>query len=557
MKLTRRVRGSLVGAGLFVAAGLAIGIVFWVQNGTDDRKDLSTDQSAQDKTPEATSTSTTAPSQVEEPAASPAGRSVVVGNAVLTVPPEWAVLDLDVDPSLQCRLFSDGPALYIGTTPVDIDCAEPVPLDRPDPGIVARPASFEPFAAHVLAAGEPVVVGRLEGFRLDEDGILRFVFPQVDLFLVQVNRSPAAEEVDTVLSSLRPAALVDIAQYGHGFFTEGAFSFIEVSRGEGDPIAEGVFGPTEPIVLQIPVAEGPVKIRAFQRGCPGYCPSVENLSWLDPIGMECDSTFDLAVGELARVVIDGRRCEITRIEIPPTTPRRCLPDEVVLSIETDDQPDGALAITTNVKNAGAELCEVVLDEVNAAITDGAGHLLDVVDIEGNPISTSAGAAALFPGDTLQVVFDWRNSCGDYAAAVFQIDVTSLGSAETGIPHPKCDSGTDGTFEFFPDSRIVERQTDGQQPDGTCRATSIQRVSYPYPTALEALAAELDAQGSGSVFDEFTELLSGLTTDDFLATLRTDNAVTFRLLTNTLDHLSMRARRAGEGWGVDFVMSCTE
>ena len=557
MKLTRRVRRLLVGAGLFVAVGLATGTVYWLQNGADDRKDPSTDQSPQDKTPEATSTSTTAPSQVEEPAAGLADRNVVVGNAVLTVPPEWAVLDLDVDPSLQCRLFSDGPALYIGTTPVDIDCAEPVPLDRPDPGIVARPASFEPFAAHVLAAGEPVVVGRLEGFRLDEDGILRFVFPQVDLFLVQVNRSPAPEEVDTVLSSLRPAALLDIAQYGHGFFTEGAFSFIEVSRGEGGPIAEGVFGPTEPIVLQIPVAEGPVKIRAFQRGCPGSCPSVENLSGLDPIGMECDSTFDLAVGELARVVIDGRRCQISRIEIPPTTPRRCLPDEVALSIETDDQPDGALAITTNVKNESAELCEVVLDEVNAAITDGAGHLLDIMDIEGNPISTSAGAAALFPGDTLQVVFDWRNSCGDYAAVVFQIDVTSLGSAETGIPHPKCDPGTDGTFALFPDSRIVERQTDGQQPDGTCRATSIQRVSYPYPTALEALAAELGALGSGSVFDEFTELLSGLTTDDFLATLRTDNAVTFRLLTNTLDHLSVRARRAGEGWGVDFVMSCTE
>ena len=96
MKLTRRAGRSLVGAGLFVAAGLAIGIVFWVQNGAVDRKDLASDQSVQNQAPAvpsgAPSTSTTEPTEVEEPAAGPAGRSVVVGNAVLTVPPEWAVL---------------------------------------------------------------------------------------------------------------------------------------------------------------------------------------------------------------------------------------------------------------------------------------------------------------------------------------------------------------------------------------------------------------------------------------------------------------------------------
>ncbi len=162
MELTGRARRLLVGAGLFAAAGLAIGTVFWVQNGADEQKDLATDPSIQEQAG-ATSTSTTESIEVEEPTASPAGRSVVVGNAVLTVPPEWAVLDLDLDPSLQCRLFSDGPALYIGTTPVEMDCSEPVPLDRPEPGIVARPASFEPFAAQVLSAGEPVMVGRLEG----------------------------------------------------------------------------------------------------------------------------------------------------------------------------------------------------------------------------------------------------------------------------------------------------------------------------------------------------------------------------------------------------------
>lgn len=50
--------------------------------------------------------------------------------------------------------------------------------------------------------------------------------------------------------------------------------------------------------------------------------------------------------------------------------------------------------TANIENTGPELCEVVLDDLDAAVTDGSGHLLDVA---GNPISTSAGAAALFPG----------------------------------------------------------------------------------------------------------------------------------------------------------------
>jgi hypothetical protein len=381
-----------------------------------------------------------------------------------------------------------------------------------------------------------------------EDGdILRLVFPDADLFLVQVNKASALSEVESVLHTLQRAALLDIAQIGHGLFTEGAFSFIEVTGPGDELVTEQAFAPADPIVLQVPVAPGPVRIRAFQRGCPGYCPSADDLSSLDPIAMECETTLDIAVGELVRVAVDGRHCEISQLEVPATTPRRCLPDEVALDIATDDQPDGALAITTNIENTGPELCEVVLDDLYAAVTDGSGHPLDVA---GNPISTAVGAAALLPGEVLQIVFDWRNSCGDYTAVAFQVDITNLASSEASIPYPKCNQGADATFKLF-DPHIV-----GQETEGTCRAVIIERVSYPYSSALEALAAELDGMVIVSEFEDFAEL-SGLTTEDFLATLRTDTAVTFRLLVDRDHQWSIRSRHAGEGWGVDTITSCTD
>ena len=479
-------------------------------------------------------------------------RLVVAGGAVLTVPGGWSVFDIDAHPDVQCQLFNHGPAVYVGIGPIDIDCAQPVPTTRPDPGIVARLASVDPSAGDVVDSGEPVRWGDLDGWMVEDGEILRMVFPEADLFLVQVNKASAPAEVESVLDTLRRAALLDIAQVGHGLFTEGAFSFIEVTGSGNEPIAEQAFGPADPIVFQVAVAEGPARIRAFQRGCPGACPSADNLDALDPIGLDCETTFDVGVSELVRVTVDGRRCEITQLEIPTTTPRRCLPDEVALAIDTDDQPDGALAITTNVENTGAALCEVVLDELNVAITDGEGHLLDV---EGNPISTPAGAAALFPGEVLLIVFDWRNSCGDYPAVEFQVDITNLGSAEAGIRYPKCDPETDGTFELFPDLRIVGQQTEGQQPDGTCRIIIIERISYPYSSALEALATELEEMVLGSPFSEIAEL-SGLTASDFLPTLRTDTAVTFRLLVDRDHQWSIRSRHMGEGWGVDSITSCT-
>ncbi len=494
--------------------------------------------------------------QVDPPETGPE-RLVVVGGAVLTVPGGWSVFDIDAHPDVQCQLFNHGPALYVGTAPIDIDCAEPASVARPDPGIVARPASAEPFAGDVVDSGESVQWGDLDGWMVADGDILRLVFPEADLFLVQINKAASAE-VESVLTTLRLAALLDIAQIGHGFFTEGAFSFIEVTGPGDESITEQAFGPADPIVLQVPVAPGLVRIRAFQRGCPGACPSADDLSSLDPIGMECETTLDIAAGALVRVAVDGRHCKISQLEIPTTTPRRCLPDEVALGIDTDNQPDGALAITTNIENTGPELCEVVLDELDAAITDGSGHLLDellaaITDghlIVGNPISTSPGAAALLPGEVLQIVFDWRNSCGDYVAVGFKIDVMNLVSGEVGLPYPKCVADQDATFA------LSDMEIAGQETESTCRAVIIERVSYPYSSALEALAAELDALVIVPEFEDFAEL-TGVTTEDFLATLRTDTAFTFRLLVDRDHQWSIRSRHAGEGWGVDTITSCTD
>ena len=140
----------------------------------------------------------------------------MVGDAVLTVPEDWSVFDIDANPDVQCQLFNHGPALYVGMAPIDIDCAQPVPVDRPDPGIVARPATADPFADDVVDSGEPVRWGDLDGWTARDGGILRMVFPKADLFLVQVNMASAPAEVESVLRTLRRAALVDIAQIGRG-----------------------------------------------------------------------------------------------------------------------------------------------------------------------------------------------------------------------------------------------------------------------------------------------------------------------------------------------------
>ncbi len=74
--------------------------------------------------------------------------------------------------------------------------------------------------------------------------------------------------------------------------------------------------------------------------------------------------------------------------------------------------------------------------------------------------------------------------------------------------------------------------------------------------LEGAIAWLTANIKVTSIDE-TDDVPVLTTDDFLAAPHTDNEVTFRLLTDPVEQVSMRARQAGEGWGVDTVMSCTK
>jgi len=487
--------------------------------------------------------------QADEPETGPE-QQIVVGGAVLTVPGGWTVFDVDATPDVQCRLFNHGRPLYVGTAPIDVACPGPVPVARPDPGIVARPASAEPFSSDVVASGVPVRWGDFDGWMVEEEGdILRMVFPKADLFLVQVNMASGSDEVESVLETLQRVAMVDIAQTGHGIFTEGSFSFIEVSDPSGETIAEQAFGPSEPIMLQVPIVGGPISVRAYQRACDGACPTVDDLEALDPIGIECQAMFDVGTEKLVRVNVDGGRCAITRVEVPKMTPRRCLPNEVALTTGFDTEPDGAIAMTTEVANAGHALCEVVLDDVYAALTDGPGHLIDFLDLAGNTVSMSVGSAALFPGETVQIIFDWRNSCGDYAAVTFQLDIGNVGSSDTGIPYPECHAATPGAFGLF-DVRALSFQ-----PEGTCQAVMIHRVDSPYPSAREALAAELDGGLTAFDFEDFRDL-SELSSDDFLAILRTDVEVTFRLVAEEGDLLLIRSRRLGGGWGVDFVTECT-
>lgn len=131
----------------------------------------------------------------------------------------------------------------------------------------------------------------------------------------------------------------------------------------------------------------------------------------------------------------------------------------------------------------------------------------------------------------------------------QLDIGNVGSSDTGIPYPECRRATPGAFGLF-DVRALSFQ-----PEGTCQAVMIHRVDSPYPSAREALAAELDGVSTAFDFEDYRDL-SELSSDDFLAILRTDVEVTFRLVAEEGDLLLIRSRRLGGGWGVDFVTECT-
>ena len=209
-------------------------------------------------------------------------------------------------------------------------------------------------------------------------------------------------------------ALLDITQVGtgtteQGFFTEGAYSFIQVFGADGAPISGNVF--TDLVVATlIPVAVGPIRVVAFQRGCVAVCPGTGNLDVLDPPRITCDSEIDAGASEIVRLVVDARSCSIHIVRVPFATPSRCLPDELEIDISSQETDEGGTGIVVVVTSEADEPCEVATDIRMEVI--GAGNQLDS---DQNPQDAQLGPYTLFPRHSLAIETEWKNSCGDYAA----------------------------------------------------------------------------------------------------------------------------------------------
>ena len=342
-------------------------------------------------------------------------------------------------------------------------------------------------------------------------------------------------------------ALLDITQVNTGsgalrLFTEGAYSFIQVFDTNGALVGEDVFAGSVG-ATQIPVAPGSVRIVAFRRGCPGYCPGIDNLDVLDPPWISCEAEIDVDPGEMVRLVIEAQACDINKVSVPFATPRRCLPTEVTIKISSQEAGTGVTGISTAVTNQADEPCEVDTDIRLEVI--GAGRTLSA---EENPQTAQLGAYTLFPGHKIVIETEWKNSCGDYSSVIVQVDIANVGSADTYTSWPCGDIDKPGVLKpLYISGHSRPAQTGCEQV--TAYATVVTRVSFPHATAKEALAATL---GDPPEFlrEEELGVLADLEPDDFVVIARTEQGTEYGHFADDFAAV-VRARQNG-GWGVDMV-----
>lgn len=125
---------------------------------------------------------------------------VTVGNGELAVPGDWAIVDLDQDPTAYCTRFRGDPALYLGSDPSPAPTCPPRQLD---PAVGVQAVGFELLGGRF--EGDPVEINGHAGFVTEQDdGVHQYVFPDLALML-DVHSQPDPELAEQVLSTLRHA----------------------------------------------------------------------------------------------------------------------------------------------------------------------------------------------------------------------------------------------------------------------------------------------------------------------------------------------------------------
>lgn len=127
-------------------------------------------------------------------------QTVWVGSARLSVPQDWAVIDLRDEPTAYCTMFKGTPSLYLGPVPQP---PPPCPKSLEDPVAGVHAVGFAELGGRF--DGEPVEVNGHDGILADDDGqTSSYVFPDLALTL-EVNYGPDPQLAEQVLSTLRPA----------------------------------------------------------------------------------------------------------------------------------------------------------------------------------------------------------------------------------------------------------------------------------------------------------------------------------------------------------------
>lgn len=127
-------------------------------------------------------------------------QQVTVGQAQLSVPGSWEVIDLAEQPAEYCTIFEDVPALYLGAAP---NPAPACPSRQLDPAVGVQAVGFELLGGHF--EGNPVEINGHEGtVTPEDDGIRRYVFPDLAVMLY-VHSEPDPGLADQVLATLQRA----------------------------------------------------------------------------------------------------------------------------------------------------------------------------------------------------------------------------------------------------------------------------------------------------------------------------------------------------------------
>ena len=146
---------------------------------------------------------TPAPSDVspsDTPADGTEWRTVDLGEATLSVPSTWAIVDFEEELGAICTMFVAGPTLYVGVEPqIPVPCPTP-----PDPqqsvGVHARSLSAAPVDELL---GDQVVINGIEGECRDMPDERRHChFEEVDL-LLYFSTADDPELADEVLHTLQ------------------------------------------------------------------------------------------------------------------------------------------------------------------------------------------------------------------------------------------------------------------------------------------------------------------------------------------------------------------